>query len=107
MHKRLMTFFCRQVNINSTVRNIAKHSKFKNLVIENVNIQWPPIDTTPVGRADKEHTENGSNNVHRITVRPTQMRLPLFGQQYPGRLPRFFADKTFFSGNCKNIKSAT
>ena len=38
----------------------------KNLVIENVNIQWPQTETTPTNWAHPERIENGSNRIHRM-----------------------------------------
>ena len=38
----------------------------KNLVIENVSIEWPQTDSTPAEWAHTERIENGSNRIHRM-----------------------------------------
>ncbi|MBC8035094.1 MAG: right-handed parallel beta-helix repeat-containing protein [Chitinophagaceae bacterium] len=38
----------------------------RNLVIENLNIQWPQTDTTPLLWAHPERIENGSARIHRM-----------------------------------------
>ncbi len=49
----------------------------KNLVIENVHIQWPQTDNTPVEWAHKERIENGSNRIH--TLNYSKARQTEFG----------------------------
>jgi polygalacturonase len=56
----------------------------KNLVVENVNIQWPQTMGTPAMWAHPERIENGSNRIHRMNY--SKSRQAEFGVLWGNRL---------------------